>query len=103
MIILIHGNGLTATSKKISEIKAKFDPLSIQEFLGKQIEFEQAVIQFSTGGLFAEEKLVVLDDFDSGDIDLARLNNPAVTVVLKFTKNLPSNGALLKKAQTLKA
>ena len=37
MIVIIHGNGLTAASKKISEIKSQFDPLSIQEFSGKQI------------------------------------------------------------------
>src|SRR5258708_33154167 len=99
MIILIHGNGLTAISKKISEIRAKFDQLSIQEFSGKQIEFDQAVVQFATGGLFSQQRLVVLEDFDPTEVNLEKISDdPETTIVLKFTKNLPANSTLLKKA-----
>src|SRR5258708_7481778 len=102
-IILIYGNGLINISKKISEIRGEFDKLSIQEFSGKQIDFDQAVVGFSTGGLFAEERLILLEDFDE-KVDLEKLPaNPETTVVLKFTKNLATNSTLLKKAIELKA
>lgn len=108
MIILIYGNGLTAISKKISEIKNKFDPNSIQEFSGKQIDFDQAVIQFSTGGLFTEEKLVILQDFEAA-LDESQLKkieeiagDPDTTVVLKFPKLLASS-VLLKRLNQKKA
>ncbi len=103
MIILIHGNGLTGISKKISEIRKGFDSLSTQEFSGKQIEFDQAIIQFATGGLFVEQRLVILEDFDE-KVDLEKLpSNQETAIVLKFTKNLTANSVLLKKAVELKA
>jgi DNA polymerase III delta subunit len=102
MVIIIHGNGLTAISRKVTEIRGKFDPLSVQEFFGKQTGFDQAAVNFATGGLFAEEKVVILEDFEAKEIDLEKLTDPAVTFVLKFTKALPANSALLKNSSAAK-
>jgi DNA polymerase III delta subunit len=102
MIILIHGTGLASISKKLSELKKDFDVLSIQEFSAKQIEFEQAVAQIATGGLFDEKRLVVLEDFDE-KIDFSKIpNDEGVVVVIKLVKNLAANSVLLKKATELR-
>lgn len=103
MIILIHGGGLAATSKKISEIKKSFDPLTVQEFSGKQTEFEQAIIGLSTGGLFSEKRLVILEDFDE-KVGLDKVPDAdGLTVVFKTNKNLTVSSVLLKKAVLKKA
>src|SRR5260221_14369687 len=103
MIILIHGTGLAAISQKLSELKKGFEPLATQVFSGKQIDFDQALMQFSNGDLFAEKRLVILEDYDPSEVDLERLQEDInIIVVIKFIKVIPANSALLKKAIELK-
>ena len=102
-LILLHGNGLTAISNKISAIKKDFDPMSVVQISGKETNFEQTLLELSTPNLFAQERLIVLEDLDD-KLDLNRLpTDEKLTVILKFSKNLASKSVLLKAAQSLKA
>lgn len=104
-IIVMHGDGLSSISEKISLYKKNFEPLAVSFISGKDFSFEEAVVKFSTPGLFSEKRLIILEDFDSGSkFDLAKL--PAdmdLTVIFKFTKQLPQNSLLLKQATQVKA
>lgn len=103
MITLIYGNGLTEISKKISEIKKRFEPLAVQVFSNKQTAFEQALIGLSSGGLFSDARLAILEDYDD-KIDLTKiLNDDQLNVVLIIRKNLTPSNNLLKQATQLKA
>jgi DNA polymerase III delta subunit len=103
MLIILHGNGLSAISQKISQIKKEYDPMSISSYSGKAINLENVLPIISTPSLFSEKRLVVLEDYDD-KIDLEKLpNDPDVTIVLKFNKTLTAASKLLKTAQSLKA
>jgi DNA polymerase III delta subunit len=107
-LILLHGNALSAISQKISEIKKKFDPISIVEISGKEFSFDEAVVRSSTGDLFSESRLVILENFDpsasSGQLDLERLpQDESLTILIKFTKLLTQSSTVLKSATKLKA
>lgn len=102
-LILIHGNALSAISRKISEFKQKFDSLSITEINGKESSFHDAVVKLSTGDLFSESRLVILEQFDE-KIDISKLpDDKELTVVLKYPKPLTEASQILKNARTLNA
>lgn len=95
-LIVIHGNGLSAISQKVSEIKKGFDNVSTTEINSKERDFDQAVVAVATPSLFSEKRLVVLEDFEK--IDASKL--PAdgdLTVVLRFSKQLPATSGILKQ------
>lgn len=103
MLILIYGNGLVGISRKVSEIRSKFDPLNTQEFVGKNLSFPQTITELSSGGLFGGQRLVILEDFDE-QIDLNRLpNDSSLTVVLVIKKSLTSASNLIKQASRVQA
>lgn len=106
-LIILHGNGLSAISQKLSDIKKNFDPLEIQTLSGKEWDFEGVVIELSTPQLFSDKRLVVLEDFDppaGGQMGLDKLpDDPDLTVVLKISKILTQNSVILKQAAALKA
>lgn len=105
-IIILHGDGLSAISQKISQIKKDFDPVSTTSFSGKELGFDEALVKFSTPGLFSEKRLVILEDFDltGGKVDLDKLpEEKELTVVLKASKELTQASVLLKQAKKLEA
>lgn len=105
-IIILHGDGLVAISQKISLIKKEFDPISVTSLSGKEFGFDEALVKFSTLGLFSEKRLVILEDFDltAGKVDLEELpEEKELTVVLKASKELTQASVLLKQAKKLGA
>lgn len=101
-IVLIHGNAVIAKLNKISAFKKDFDPLSISEFNGKSLSLLQVLPEISTGGLFTEKRLVVLEDFEN-DLNLDIIpDDESLTVILKFSKPLPANSKILKQANLKK-
>lgn len=102
-LIILHGNGLSALSQKLSQIKKNFDPLAVTTFNSNQIDLASALIEFSTPQLFSKERLIILENFDM-QIDFNLLpQDDDLTVVFLFNKNLPANSSLLKDALKLKA
>lgn len=100
-LIILHGNGLTGQINKLQDIKSRFDPLNIFQISGKESDFEQAVVNLSTASLFAEERLVILEEFEES-LDLSKLPSESeLTIVLRFQKSLPVNSKLLKSAASL--
>lgn len=103
-LIILYGSGIVSISQKLSQIKKEFDPLLIQTLSGKDFEFDKAVIELSTPQLFSEKRMVVLEDFETTEIDLEKLPvEEGFTVVLKFSKLLASNSVILKIAAEKKA
>lgn len=101
-LIILHGNGVVALSQKITQIKKEFDSLAIFEFNGKKSNLEGILAEISTGGLFSEKRLVILEEFEGIDLEKLPLDEE-LTLVLKYGKNLASNSLVLKKAIALKA
>lgn len=99
-LIIIHGNGLIAISQKVLEIKKRFAPLLVTEISGKNLSFDQALVELATLSLFAPDRLVILEEFDD-KIDLTKIPQQAeLTVVIKYNKAV--SPATIKKAQELK-
>ncbi len=102
-IILFHGNGLTAISRAVSAWRAKFDPLAISEFNGKNQSIEQAAMGIGTMDLFSDARLVILENFNE-KTDLSLLKSDATTTVLiRAQKPLSATTLMLKSAKALNA
>lgn len=96
-LIIIHGNGLAASSSKVSELKKKFDPLSITVFNGKERSFDYILPQIATAQLFSDNRLIILEDF--ADVDFSKLPvDENLTLIIRFPKSLPKNSNILKIA-----
>lgn len=105
-INILHGGGLVALSQKVSQIKKDFDPLSVTQISGKDSGFDEALVNFSTPGLFSEKRLVVLEDFDltAGNVDLEKFpDDSELTIILKASKELTQASVVLKQAKKLNA
>lgn len=101
-ITLIHGNAVIAIANRVNSFKKDFDALSVSEFNGKSLNLSQVLPNVTTGGLFSEEKLVILEDFET-DLELDRLpSGEDITLILKFNKPLSANSKLIKSAQLKK-
>lgn len=97
-LILISGNAQAAISKKLSDIKKDFEALSITEALGN------ASIDFSSGSLFSEKRLIIFENPDIKVLEKILQNNDEnLTAVFKFSKALEKSSPILKKAQEGKA
>lgn len=102
-LIIVHGNGLTAIERKVLSLKKRFDALSIQEFNSRDASLDQALLLCANQDLFAQKRLVVLEGFDD-TVDLNLLpEDPQLTIVLKFNKNLSAISPILKSAVAKKA
>lgn len=95
-LIIIHGNGLSAISQKISLVKKNFDKLSVIELSGKSAQFEKTLAELSTPSLFANERLVILEDIDE-KLNFEKLpTDDSLTIILRFSKALPKTSAVFK-------
>lgn len=102
-LIIIHGNALVSISSKITALKSKFDSLSIEQLSGKDKEWDHVAICALTPGLFAEERLLILEDFDER-VDLEKLpQNDDMTILFVFRKPLAATSQLLKQSASLHA
>lgn len=94
-IYLIHGRALVSINNKVRQLKESFSGLEITEFSGRQNTFFQILPDISTGGLFSEKRLVILEEFN--DIEAGKLpEEENLTLILKFLKTLPANTKLYK-------
>lgn len=101
-LVVIHGNGLSAISQRVSQIKKSFDPLAVVELNSQQLSWEEAIVQISSGSLFSDKRLVILEDF--ADADLEKLpQDPNLSLVLRFSERLSAQGSILKQSSQLKA
>lgn len=102
-ILIYHGNGLTAISRAVSDLKARFEAMSITEMNGKTSSFGEVKMVIGTGGLFADSRLIVVDNI-SESTDLSTLTaDDATTVVFRFNKKVAATTTFLKTAKEIKA
>lgn len=102
-ILVYHGNGLTAISNAISKIKSGFQGEAINEMNGKNSSIDQVRIAAATPGLFADSRLLVLENFTE-KVDISDLSDdPLVTIIFRFNKPLPAASVFLKSAKLIKA
>ncbi len=100
-IFVYHGSGLTAISNAISKIKATFPPEAISEINGKNSSIDQAIMNVSTPGLFAEKRLLILENYTE-KVDVSDLkDDSSTTVVFRFNKQLPATSVFLKSVKKL--
>lgn len=96
-LILVHGNFQDALLKKVSEIKKGFDSLSISEISGIQ------TFSFSSPSLFSQKRLIVLENPDIKMVEQSvAQNDPDLTILIKFSKNLEKTSPVLKKVLEVK-
>ncbi len=102
-LLILYGNGLVAMQEKITSVKKNFDLTSIVEISGKELSFNQAVLNLSTPTLFSDKRLIILENFDE-TIQLDKIpDDDSLTVVIKFAKSIPSSSQLFSQAAKLKA
>lgn len=102
MIYLFHGPGIVGILNKVSVVKKDFPSELISEYSSKSASVDQVKLSSQSVSLFAEKRLLVLEDFPT--LDLEELSaDENLTLILKFSKTLPANSTLLKQAQKLKA
>lgn len=96
-LLILHGSGQAAIANYIHGVKKEFRGL-VEEIDGRQLSFDQALINLSNMSLFTERRVVILENFDD-NIDLSRV--PAsddLTVIIRFGKLLNPKSLVLKKA-----
>lgn len=97
-LILIHGSLQDAVIKKVSQIKKDFDSLSITEISEVGAGFHAA-----SPSLFSENRLIILENPDIKIVEkVAEKEDPDLTILIKFSKNLEKTSAVLKKVTELK-
>lgn len=99
MVVIVYGNGLSAISRYVSDFKKRFEDLSIQEISGKNISFEQALVDLSTPSFFSEKRLVILEDFDEKELNLEAVGDDEnLTILIRINKQVSKESLLLKTA-----
>lgn len=101
-LIVLHGNGLIAISKRLSAFKNKFDPISITQIDNQKQNVREMLINLLTPPLFSNERLVVVEDFED-EIDLEKISiDQNLTLVLVFSKSLLATNKLFQQAKKFK-
>lgn len=96
-LILLHGSHQVAVVNKLTEIKKNFDSLSITEMS------DSFNSQISSGSLFSQNRLVILENPDLKSVEKAlNESDPNLTIVLKFSKSLEKSSPILKKLSDTK-
>lgn len=102
-VILFHGNGLTAMSKAVSAWRTKYSPMAVSEFNGKTQSVEEAMMGIGTSDLFADSRLIILENYNE-KTDLSKIvTDDKTTVLIRFQKALPATSTMLKTAKGIQA
>lgn len=102
-IFIFHGNGLTAISKAVTNLKTRFDSMSQTQINGKNTAFEEAKILIGTADLFSDARLIILDNFpESTDVSELKVDSDT-TVVFRFNKKIAATATFLKSAKQINA
>lgn len=101
-LIILHGSGLSAIANKIFATRKNFDPLAVTEINCKEKDLGQVLAEISTPQLFAEQRLVVLENLEPAS-DLSKLpGDEKLTIALKFSKKLLPASEILKSTLRFK-
>ncbi len=102
-IIVLHGPGEVAKRMYLSRLKQSFDEEGVSHLDGKQQPLSQIKMQVSSGSLFAEKRLVIVENTpDDFDLSAFQGNDPNTTVVF-VGGNVSATKMLLKSAGSIKA
>ncbi len=102
-IFIYHGTGLVAISSQISHLKQSFDSMSITELNGKEVPFDQALVNIGNSGLFSESRLIILDNYPEKTDIGPLIQDPVTTIVFRFSKTLPATAVILQTAKKANA
>jgi DNA polymerase III delta subunit len=90
-------------SKAVSMWRTKYDQMAVSEFNGKNQSIDEAIIGIATADLFAESRLIILENYHE-KTDLSKIvTDDKTTVVIRYQKPLPATSILLKTAKLLQA
>src|SRR5690348_2195604 len=96
-LYIFHGPGISAMGDRISIIKRNFDPHAITQLESKEASGNKLSVHSSQGSLFAQKRLLVIEN--PLELDLEDFSGEeGLSVILKFTKTLPSNSKILKQS-----
>lgn len=73
MIILIHGEDLVASRKKLEEEKTRFSVKEIISLDGKKVTLSDLVLACETKSLFSEKKIILVENLLLGGITKGKL------------------------------
>ena len=96
-LFIFHGPGTVSLNSKVLDLKKNFEKASITEVDGKDMSEKELKNLLSQGSLFYEARLIVIDNPPLFDFQNSLSDD--VTVILKFSKILPSNSVILREAQ----
>lgn len=97
-LYIFHGVGVRALSQKVSSIKKEFNPLMVTEINGKEVRWQEARVKLANQSLFQSKRLVILED--PSDIKISEIaQDEHLTLMLIFSKTLPTSSPLLKTPQ----
>lgn len=96
-ILLLHGSAQALLRKRISEIKNGFDSLEVMEISGK-VSLDEIILNLSTNLLFSEKRLIILDS-QIDEFNLEKIpEDPNLSLVFKFDRQLTSTNKFIKQA-----
>ena len=104
-VILIHGDNLLEIEEDVQAIRRRFDAADALTFDGKDVPFPSLSEASLTAGLFASERLVIVEDLherikgprkDAELDEIRRLlaNVPPTTTLLLVCRDMPESHAL---------
>ncbi len=98
-IIVFHGGNYAVLSRKLGELRSQFNPDAVTQLSMKSLAFDQILLGLGTPSLFADKRLVIIEEADEKKIDISKFpNDEHVTVVLIFNKELGGSSSLLQNA-----
>ena len=103
-IQIFHGDNHSVLLEKIREVVKQYESDSISRYSLKSESFDQVIIALSTATFFAEKRVVIIEDADEKKVILDQIpNDPDLTVILFFPKELSGASKILKDAEYRKA
>lgn len=94
-ISLLHGGDSLAKLKKLDELTKEFGDGIVVRAHGKEITNEFVMNHFGVDELFGEKKLIILSE-PSDDLELDKLPDSEVEVILVYEKELGVRAKILK-------
>lgn len=102
-VIVLHGPGEVAKRHFLIELKSKFPPEGISVLEAKQAGVSQIKTSLSSGSLFVDKRLVILENA-ADDLDLNEFQNQDDQLTLIVVAQSPSaTKPILKSAAQVKA
>ncbi len=98
MIFLLHGSDVVSSRKKLEELKGKYPPSGMIMLSGRDIDYSQFPMLFSTVSMFNEKRVVVVEEkIDNRQFDLKAVSNSEVDLIIWVSTSLRSNDGLISE------